>query len=375
MNGQCLDQGSSWASLYRCCSTSSLTAAKSGIVLFFFAECIVDWIVASGRSFYSAVVTWLNFIFSTLNLDPASLARIVLLERLANHSLASVVHSWSSLLQDLALPSLSSLSTSIPCTKLIWKKSVKIMLRTQLLLSECSWLPISKCSSASFIQGRICPQWLISIGDRQMLQCSNFRIRLLVGCEGLESGRLKIQGRCKIGNLQAVQLSGWKRHAFPTGLPGSPEYPGNVALSGSLYPGCLHLLSKPTSKLPAWHIMAGGRSHPKIHSKFHAWAQKSTCGIMYTTWPNNGYSPFSGGRKHKEEEGISQICHTYSEDMHPVYPPLPWLHTPRLRHGRGGYIGAYPPLRCGISIYTCICSITTDASKLSVLVHFLVENL
>ena len=31
--------------------------------------------------------------------------------------------------------------------------------------------------------------------------------------------------------------------------------------------------------------------------------------------------------------GISQICHTYSEDMHPIYPPLPWLHTPRLRLG------------------------------------------
>ena len=31
--------------------------------------------------------------------------------------------------------------------------------------------------------------------------------------------------------------------------------------------------------------------------------------------------------------GINQICHTYSEDMHPIYPPLPWLHTPRLRLG------------------------------------------
>ncbi len=31
--------------------------------------------------------------------------------------------------------------------------------------------------------------------------------------------------------------------------------------------------------------------------------------------------------------GISQICHTYSEDMHPIYPPLPWGHTPRLRLG------------------------------------------
>ncbi len=39
--------------------------------------------------------------------------------------------------------------------------------------------------------------------------------------------------------------------------------------------------------------------------------------------------------------------------------------------------GAYPSSRCGISIYTCICNITTDVSKLSVLVDFLVlvENL
>ncbi len=31
--------------------------------------------------------------------------------------------------------------------------------------------------------------------------------------------------------------------------------------------------------------------------------------------------------------GISQIYYTYSEDKHPVYPLLPWLHTPRLRLG------------------------------------------
>ncbi len=26
--------------------------------------------------------------------------------------------------------------------------------------------------------------------------------------------------------------------------------------------------------------------------------------------------------------------------MHPVYPLLPWLHTPRSNHGSGGYMGA-----------------------------------
>ncbi len=43
----------------------------------------------------------------------------------------------------------------------------------------------------------------------------------------------------------------------------------------------------------------------------------------------------------------------YSEDMYPVYSPLPWLHTPRLRLGvtivAEDIWGAYLPRRCGIS--------------------------
>ena len=47
--------------------------------------------------------------------------------------------------------------------------------------------------------------------------------------------------------------------------------------------------------------------------------------------------------------GISQIYHTYSEDMHPVYPPLyrGYIYPsamPRSNHGIAeDYMGAYPP--------------------------------
>ncbi len=131
----------------------------------------------------------LNFIFATLNLAPDSLARTVLLERLADPSPTSLMHSCSCLLEDFALPSLSTLSAAFPCTKYAWKKSTKLILRSRVyseLLSECSSLYISECDSVSFMKGRICPQWLASKGDRQMLQRSNFRVRLLVGCDGLE---------------------------------------------------------------------------------------------------------------------------------------------------------------------------------------------
>ncbi len=73
--------------------------------------------------------------------------------------------------------------------------------------------------------------------------------------------------------------------------------------------------------------------------------------LQYASWSESllGGGPFIVLRS----RGISQIYHTYSEDMHPVYPLLLWLHTPRSNHGSGGYMGAYPPRRCGIS-YTCI---------------------
>ena len=117
------------------------------------------------------------------------------------------------------------------------------------LQSDCSGLPISKCSPASFIQGRICPQWLISKGDRQMLQRSNFKIRLLVGCDGLEWDTSRFRGgerspTCKLCALLRTRCTSY----WSAQLSGQSTT--EMLLSGGFpHTVCLHLLPKPANKL------------------------------------------------------------------------------------------------------------------------------
>ncbi len=129
----------------------------------------------------------LNFLFSILNLNPSSLARIILLERLADHSPSSIIHSWTQLLDEYAVPTIHDLLNDLPCSKLAWKNAIMTSQQQTQLQQQCGSILLKKCSSNYVTQGRICPLWMITKGDRQMLQRSNFRVRLLVGCDGLEA--------------------------------------------------------------------------------------------------------------------------------------------------------------------------------------------
>ena len=67
-----------------------------------------------------------------------------------------------------------------------WKKHVKCLLHTNALLShqlDCSHLPISQCS---FELGKPLPLWSVTRSLPILTRRNNFRIRLLVGCDGLE---------------------------------------------------------------------------------------------------------------------------------------------------------------------------------------------
>ncbi len=133
------------------------------------------------------------------------------------------------------------------------------ILRTQLyakLQSDCSGLPISKCSPAPFIQGRICPQWLISKGDRQMLQRSNFKIRLLVGCDGLELDTSRFRGGERSPTCKLCHSADEDAMHFLLVCP-ALQNTREMLLSGAPpHTVCLHFLPKPSNKLPAWHILA-----------------------------------------------------------------------------------------------------------------------
>ncbi len=144
------------------------------------------------------------------------------------------------------------------------------------LQSDCSGLPISKCSPASFIQGRIYPQWLISKGDRQMLQRSNFKIRLLVCCDGLEWDTSRFRGgerspTCKLCALLRTRCTSY----WSAQLSRAPQkccYQG-ASLTLSAYTSSPNLLINyllGTSWLD-------DLPNTKIRSELHTRATKSPC--------------------------------------------------------------------------------------------------
>ena len=140
----------------------------------------------------------LSFIFTIASLDPTALVRIVVVERLKTPVPSSVICSWNSLLENYSLPLLPELLSNLPCSKQTWKKSCKSILAARQynqLLSDCVSLPIVNCSSSSLSSNKIILHWLTCKGDRQMLQRSNFRIRILVGCDGLETDAARFRYR------------------------------------------------------------------------------------------------------------------------------------------------------------------------------------
>ena len=122
----------------------------------------------------------------------------MVVERLNNPVPSSVVCSWNSLLEDYSLPLIPELLVNLPCSKQTWKKACKSILAARQhnqLLSDCVSLPIAQCSNSSFASNKIIPQRLTCKGDRQMLQRSNFKVRILVGCDGLESDAARLRYR------------------------------------------------------------------------------------------------------------------------------------------------------------------------------------
>ena len=116
-----------------------------------------------------------------------------------------VLHSWQTILQENSLPSISSLLGEAPCKPLTWKRSVKLILRSNLyndFLKKCSCLPVVKCDKEYYLAGHCLKHWSVSRGNRTMTRSTNFRVWLLVGCHGLESDVCRFRTRKRDGDLQ-----------------------------------------------------------------------------------------------------------------------------------------------------------------------------
>ena len=132
----------------------------------------------------------LSFIYSISTLPDEALAKKVPVATLdGGVSPSSVIHSWSNILSEHSLPSIEELLNEAPCKPLTWKLTVKLILRSKFYIyfeESCTSLPVANCSSESFMTGKCLPHWKVCKGNRKMTRDTNFKIRLLTGCHGLE---------------------------------------------------------------------------------------------------------------------------------------------------------------------------------------------
>ena len=137
----------------------------------------------------------LGFIVATANLPPESVSRRVLAARAASNNAKGVVMRYhQELLTKHSLPYLSTLLRNTPSSR-VWKTHVRkfLALRVYLdFLEECDTYHLSSCSRQLL---KPVPHLAVTVGDVNLTRKNNFRIRLLVGCDGLEKDAFRFRTR------------------------------------------------------------------------------------------------------------------------------------------------------------------------------------
>ena len=136
----------------------------------------------------------LNFVRSFASLPADSLPRLVLEKRFSGSPMKGSLPIFCTLLESLDLPSLPSIIEGSWSRK-AWRRWVGNLCRSieySSFLDECSHLHLSDCM---FPLGKPVPHWTVTRGLPNLTRINNFRIRLLVGCDGLEADASRFRAR------------------------------------------------------------------------------------------------------------------------------------------------------------------------------------
>ena len=105
-----------------------------------------------------------------------------------------LIPDLQSTLDHLNLPSIKILLDN-PVYPAYWKRTIKKQLGVRAylkFLEDCQECILSDCDTKI---GRPLPHWSVTIGDVQRTRATNFKIRLLVGCDGLEKEPARFRSR------------------------------------------------------------------------------------------------------------------------------------------------------------------------------------
>ena len=136
----------------------------------------------------------LTFINSTTSMSPTDVPRLILEQRLTSPLLSGIIHLWQQLLDNRHQPSPEQL-IFIPRGKASWKNSSKRLLNINHyipLTEECQNYLIGYCDLSL---GKPSHHWSSTLHDRQATTTTNFRVRMLVGCDGLEAEALRFDAQ------------------------------------------------------------------------------------------------------------------------------------------------------------------------------------
>ena len=140
----------------------------------------------------------LNFLRTFSALPSDSLPRQVLVKRFGVSPTKGSLPVFCSLLRLHDLPSLPEIING-NWSKSAWSKWLKGLLGSleySTFLDDCSHLPVSDCP---FTLGKPLPHWSVTCGFPALTRMNNFRIRLLVGCDGLEADASRFRFRSRSG--------------------------------------------------------------------------------------------------------------------------------------------------------------------------------
>ena len=119
------------------------------------------------------------------------LPRLILQQRLTSPSLSVIIPLWQHLLDNLHLPSLEQLIFSPRGIKPLGKIPVKYQ-SLHCPTEECPDFPIGY---SNLPLGKHSHHWSSTLHDRQATTRTNFRVRMLVGCDGLETDASRFRRR------------------------------------------------------------------------------------------------------------------------------------------------------------------------------------